>query len=177
MPRAASARRYAQAVYQIATERNELYGWFDDLAVLADTLESSEFAEVLDTPQVSAIQKADLINNIVGDRVSPLARNLISLLASRSIAHILPGIAEQYERLLDAHRGIERGEVLSAVSLDEKQRREIAALLGGIVGKETRLTSRVEPQILGGVVARVGDHLIDGSTRTKLRDMRRQLAE
>ena len=177
MPRAASARRYAQAAYQIATETNKLDGWSDDLAVLVGALESSDFAEVLDTPQVSAIQKAELINNIVGDRVNPLARNLVSLLASRSIAHILPRIAEQYERLLDAHRGIERGEVLSAVPLDEEQQREIAALLGGIVGKETRLTSRVEPQILGGVVARVGDHLIDGSTRTKLREMQRQFAE
>ena len=177
MPKAASGRRYAQAVFQIATERNELDEWFDDLTALAGALESSEFAEALDAPQVSVVHKGELIKNILGDRVGPLALNLVSLLASRSNAHLLPRIVEQYERLLDSHRDIERADVLSAVPLNDEQRRRISTLLEGIVGKETRLTSRVEPQILGGFVARVGDHLIDGSTRTKLQEMRRQFAE
>ena len=174
MPKTASARRYAQAVYLIATETNELGIWFDDLKTLADVLDNQKLAELLNAPQVSIVQKVTLIRDSIGDRVNPLALNLISLLASRSVTHIFPGIREQYGRLLDIHQGVEKGEVVSAVPLNEKQKRDISMLLSNIVGKETRLTSKVDPQIIGGIVARVGDHLIDGSTRTKLREMRQR---
>ena len=89
----------------------------------------------------------------------------------------MPGIGEQYQRLLDEHNGIERAEVVSAVPLNDAQRASVEELLKDMVGKEIRLTSRVDPQIIGGMVARVGDHLIDGSTATMLESMRRELIE
>ena len=177
MPRSASPRRYAQAVFQIATEKDELEGWLANLTVLAQTLEDRDFAEFLDAPQVPLSQKIEAIRSALGDTVGPLALNLISLLASRNIAQVLPGVVEQYQRLLDAHHGIERAEVVSAVPLDDARREQVAELLRGIVGKQIRLTSRVEPTILGGLVARVGDRVLDGSTVTKLEAMRRELVE
>ena len=177
MPKGASARRYAQAVFQIATEKDELEGWLGDLLVLARTLEDRDFAEFLDAPHVPLSQKIEVIRSALGDTVGPLALNLMSLLASRNIAQVMPGIVEQYQRLLDVHNGIERAEVVSAVPLDDAQRQQAAELLRDIVGKEIRLTSRVEPRILGGLVARVGDRVLDGSTATKLEAMRRELVE
>ena len=108
MPRLGSARRYAQAVFELATERSELDVWLDDLTYLALTLQSAQFGEFLDSPQASEDRKAELIGNTLGDRVSPFARNLISLLASRSMTSLMPGIVDQYQRLLDAHQGIEQ---------------------------------------------------------------------
>ena len=175
MARAASPRRYAQAVFQIALERKELDAWLDDLTLLVGALENDEFAELLDAPQIPVRRKVEVITSTVGDSVAPLALNLISLLATRNVAHLMPGVVEQFERLLDAHRGIERAEVASAVPLNNRERRRIEELLEGIVGRQIRLTSRVEPQMLGGLVARVGDRVIDGSTRTKLGAMRRDL--
>ena len=177
MPTAASARRYAQAVFQIALEKDELDGWLEDLTLLATATENAEFSEFLDAPQVPDSQTFEVITSTLGDRVGPLAINLLALLASRNIANTVPSIVEQYQRLLDAHRGIERAEVVSAVPLDDAQRRQIEELLGGLVGKEVRLTSRVELGIVGGLVARVGDRVIDGSTRTRLQAMRRELVE
>jgi F-type H+-transporting ATPase subunit delta len=174
MPKTASARRYAQAVYLIATEKNELDIWFDDLKILSDALDNQRFAELLNAPQVSIAQKVTLVRDSIGDRVNALALNLISLLSSRNIAHVLPEIREQYGRLLDIHQGVEKGEVISAVPLNEEQKRDISMVLSNIVGKETRLTSQVDTQIIGGIVARVGDRLIDGSTKTKLQEMRQQ---
>ncbi|MCH8206993.1 MAG: ATP synthase F1 subunit delta [Chloroflexi bacterium] len=177
MPRPGSARRYAQAVFGLAIERSELDAWLEDLAYLARTLESEQFGEYLDSPQVSEERKAELIENTLSDRVSRLARNLLSLLASRSMTHILPGIVDQYQRLLDSHRGIERAEVSSAVPLDDGQRARVVELLKAIAGKEVRLIFHVEPQLLGGFVARVGDRVIDGSTSGRLRQLRRELVE
>lgn len=177
MPKSASARRYAQAVFKIALERDELDRWSEDLATLSMLLEDGEFARFLDAPQVTFAVKHEAIRNALGGIVSPLAVNLLALLASRNLAAIVPQVQEQYQHLLDAHRGIARAEVVSAVPLSESQRRKIAEFLKGIAGKEVRLAARVEPQIIGGLVARVGDRVIDGSTRTRLQALRRTLVD
>ena len=136
---------------------------------------NEEFANFLDAPQLTLDQKIGLIAETLGDSVSDLARNLISLLASRNSARLLPSITESYQEMLDEHNGVERAEVISAVPLSDEQQQRIEAMLTGIVGRDISATSRVEPQILGGFVARVGDKVIDGSTRTKLEELRREL--
>lgn len=172
-----SSRRYAQAVFEIAREKNELDGWLDDLTALASSLRNPEFSELLNAPQVSVSQKTGLIENTLGGAVGELASNLMCLLASRNIVYVLPDIVEQYQRLLDAHRGIERADVVSAVPLGDSQRKKILELLEGLVRKDVRAVWQEDTQIIGGFVARVGDHLMDGSTRTKLRQMERDLAD
>ena len=176
MPPVASARRYAQAVFQIALEQGSPDGWLDELGVLVRALENEELASFVDSPQISVGQKVDVIGEVFGDSVGELPRNLMSLLASRSMAHVLPRILEQYERLLDAHRGIERATVASAVAMSDGQQEKVADLLREIVDKEIRLVATVDQSILGGMVARVGDKVIDGSARLKLSAMRRELA-
>ena len=175
MPRLASPRRYAQAVFQIALERDGLDAWSEDLRVLAVALENEDFSGLLDAPQVTAANKIQAIKEALEDSVDPLAINLLSLLATRNLAHLLPGILDDYNRLLDAHRGIERAEVVTVIPLDNMQRGKIARLLAGIIGKQVRVNSRVDPRLLGGLVARIGDRVIDGSVRTKLEEMRREI--
>ena len=177
MPGAPSPTRYAQAVFQIALEKDELDEWLDDLGVLAAALEHPEFAQLLDAPQVPAANKVDAIRQAMGDSVAPMALNLLFILASRNLAHLVPGVLEAYGRALDVHRGIERAEVMTAVPLDRGQQGKMVKLLEGIVGKEVRVASFVEPQILGGLIARVGDRVIDGSVRAKLAEMRRSITE
>ncbi len=177
MPRSASARRYAQAVFQIANENDELESWLDDLAVLSAAVQDAQLSAFLDAPQLSPSQKIAVLQSTLSDTVGPLALNLVSLLASRNLAGLMHGIVEQYQSLLDEHDGIERAEVVSAVPLDDAQRARVEQLLKDVVGKEVRLTSRVDPRIIGGMVARVGDHVIDGSTATRLESMRRELSE
>ena len=175
MATGASARRYAQAVFAIALDSGELDRWLDDLALLSDAIVNEEFANFLDAPQLTLAQKTGLIAETLGDSVSELARNLISLLASRNSARLLPSITESYQQMLDEHNGVERAEIVSAVQLSDEQQGRIEAMLTGIVGKDITATSRVEPQIIGGFVARVGDKVIDGSTRTRLDELRREL--
>ena len=177
MPRSASARRYAQAVFQIALERDELDAWMDDLTLLAHSLDERELAGYLDAPQVAVDRKIDVIRITLGDSAAPLAVNLLCLLASRGITTLTAEIADQYQRMVDAHRGVERAEVVSAVPLDQRQRRRVTEMLEGVVGREVQVDVRVDPGIGGGLMARVGDRLLDGSTKTKIEEMRRELVE
>ena len=175
MPKGASARRYAQAVFNIASERSETDKWLADLGLLANAMQNADFAGFLDAPQLTAAQKRGLIQDALSDSVGPLALNLMSLLASRGSARLVPAIAESYQRLLDAANGIERAEIVSATPLSDDRRDRIVAMLGQMVDGEVVATARVEPDIMGGFIARVGDKVLDGSVRTRFNQLRREL--
>lgn len=177
MPRAASARRYAQAVFELALEHRELEKWFDDLTLLSDSVSNQEFLDFLSQPRVTSEEKIRVVRDALGDSVGPLALNLMSLLATKNIAHILPGITDQYQELLDAQQGIERAEAVTAIPLDDDVQRRITEMLSAVSGREVRLTTRVDVEILGGMIVRIGDRVMDGSTRSRLQAMRRELAE
>ena len=173
----ASAIRYAKAVFQLAVERDELENWLEDLTQLADSVTNQEFSEILSAPRVPSDQKERIVRDALGSSVGPLALNLMFLLTSRGAIHSLPEIADRYQEMLDAHRGIERAEVVSAVPLERQQLDNISSLLRNVSGKEVTVADRVEPDILGGRIVRVGDRVMDGSTRTKIEEMRRELVE
>ena len=177
MPRAASARRYAQAVFELALENRELEKWFDDLTLLSDSVSNQEFLDFLSQPRVTSEEKIRVVRDALGDLVEPLALNLMSLLATKNIAHILPGITDRYQELLDAQQGIERAEAVTAIPLDDDVQRRITEMLSAVSGREVRLTTRVDVEILGGMIVRIGDRVMDGSTRSRLQAMRRELAE
>ena len=158
MPQAASARRYAQAVFQIAVEGDALDAWSGDLRSLAEAMDVPELASVLDAPQVPMARKVEAVRRAVGDAVGPLAANLLCVLASRNLAHLVPAVT-------------------SATRLDDAQRDRVTRILEDVAGKEVRLHTLVRPEILGGIIARVGDRVIDGSVRTRLRAMRRELGD
>ena len=105
MPRAASPRRYAQAVFQIAVETGRLEEWSEDLRVTAVALENAGLSGLLDAPQVSVSVKVDTIKSALGNSIGPLAVNLLSLLAVRDLSGLVPGILDEYSRLMDRHVG------------------------------------------------------------------------
>jgi F-type H+-transporting ATPase subunit delta len=177
MPRAASARRYAQAVFELALENRELEKWFDDLTLLSDSVSNQEFLDFLSQPRVTSEEKIRVVRDALGDSVGPLALNLMCLLATKNIAHILPGITDQYQELLDVQQGIERAETVTAIPLDDDEQRRVTEMLSAMSGRDVRLTTRVDAEILGGMIVRIGDRVMDGSTRSRLRAMRRELAE
>ena len=177
MPRRASARRYAQAVFQIASEGGELDQWAGDLGALAEAMMDADFVALLDAPHAPVARKLNTIHDALKDSVRPLALNLLSLLATRNLAGLLPELADEYGRFLDVHRDVERAEVTTAVPLDQEQTAGVTELLEGIVRKQVLVGNTVDQRILGGLVARLGDRVIDGSTRSKLLAMRRDIVD
>lgn len=176
MPKRASAKRHAQAVFQIALDRGELDRWQGDLDTLAATFEEPQFKSVLESPKVRLDKKLDLVRTQLAE-LNPLALNLASLLVAKGRVGIAGDMAAAYRQLLDSHRGLEMVEVTTAVPLDEQSKNEIADQLKEAIGKEIVLSASVAPQIIGGLVIKMGDDLIDGSTRAKLTEMRRALVE
>ncbi len=176
MPRRPSSKRYALAIFQLAQEMGELERWQTDLQVLDEALQEREFAGFLGMPKVRLDQKMSVIQEALPD-LNPLAHNLLGLLVARGVIDTLPSIREEYGNLIDQHRGLERASVASAVPLDDQQRERLGQYLQELTGKEIQLTTNVDESIVAGLVVRVGDRLMDGSARTKLRNLRNSLAE
>ncbi len=101
--------------------------------------------------------------------------NLFRLLRRKRRIALGPSIASYFGEMWDAERGVVRAELRTAVELDDERRQQIAGELTRRAGGTVELTARVEPELLGGAVVRVGDRLIDGSARTRLRALRAQL--
>ena len=177
MPSGASTRRYAQAVFQLAVEHDALERWLEDLTQLADSITNEEFRQTLSAPRISMEQKESIIRESLGSTVDRLALNLMFLLTSRNLVHLLPVIADSFQEMLDVHQGIERAEVVTAVPLSDEQQSEVSEMLARMSGKQVRVTTRTDPQIIGGMVIRVGDQVMDGSARGRLQAMRRELVE
>ena len=174
MARGVYAKRYAQAVFELALERNELDRWQSDLRKIASLAEDAALIAVLESPGFRFDEKAKLLSERLGE-INPLALNLAYLLVSRGRLGVIGDIADEYQRRMDSHRGIERAEVTTAILLDDEDKLKLEAHLGGIVSKKVMLEPEVDSRVIGGFVARIGGKLLDGSTRSKLEALKREL--
>lgn len=175
MPRIGSGKRYAQAAFELALEKGELESWRTGLTKVAGVVTDRELMGLLENPKLPFDTKKRLLKEQLG-KVSPLVLNLACLLMSRGKLKIVDGILEQYGRLLDAHYGIEHAEVITAVPLDDEEKKTLASRFAQMVGHRVIIDAQTDPTIIGGVKARIGDMLIDGSTKNVLESLRRSLA-
>ena len=174
MARAPTAKRYAQAAFQIAQERDEIDQWLEDLGSALAVIEDTTFRPYLEFPKVAIEAKVQAIQRTLKG-VNPLVQNLVALLVSRNALELFPRIVAEYQGLVDKRYGRERAIVVTAVPLDNEQQSQVQQQLSKLLGKEVVLNTQVEPKVLGGVVARVGDRLIDGSMRGRLTGLRDSL--
>lgn len=176
MPRGVAAKRHAQAVFQLALEGGELEKWLEDLKTIATTLGQPQLMAILESPKVHLDEKMELISRCLPG-VSQLALNLVYLLVARRRLRLIDQIASEYQRLVDAYQGLEHAEVTTAIPLDEEDRKRLSERLAGLTGTRIMLSTKVDPNVIGGFVVRIGDRLIDGSTKSKLGSLRKSLVE
>jgi F-type H+-transporting ATPase subunit delta len=165
------AKRYAQAAFEIARERDSLEEWASDLALVAQVMADPQAATVLSSTKVALADRYRLLEAILTD-IDPLVMNLARLLVAKGRVGVASQVAEAYRGLVDEHTGVAHATVVTAVPLDDAERRAVEDRLSQVTGKRVVAHLEVETAIVGGLVARVGDRLIDGSTRSKLLALR-----
>lgn len=168
------ARRYAQAIFEIAQERDELDRWRSDLWKIAGLGKDAPFVAVLESPKFHLDDKVRLLSERLGD-INPLALNLACLLVTKGRFGMVDDVAHEYQRLLDGYRGIEHAEAVTVIPLGDADKRKLAERLSAVTGKKVVLEAEVDSGLIGGIVVRVGGKLIDGSTRSKLLALKKEL--
>ncbi len=171
-----AARRHAQAVFEIAVEKNELEKWRSDLDLLAGVFGEADLVPVLESPKIRFEDKADVVAKNLS-AISTEALNLAKLLVLKHRVKIMPQIAQEYGIMMDRRQGIEHAQVTTAVELDSSAELKLKEELAKITGSKVELTTRIDPDIIGGFVARVGDKVIDGSVRNRLQNLKHDITQ
>lgn len=170
------ARVYAETLLRGAERRDALAEVEEGLAELATLLaENERFRRFLEAPQIDADAKRALVERVLGDRLHPVVIRFLSLVIDKHREGFLDRIAGALVEILDERRNRQSALVTTAASVDDAQLERIREALGRATGKTIHLDQRVDPSLLGGVVIRTEDTLIDGSVTTRLAMMRRRL--
>ncbi|MEX1158795.1 MAG: F0F1 ATP synthase subunit delta [Thermomicrobiales bacterium] len=170
------AKRYAQATFEIAREAGTEQLWLEDLTTLANAASDPSIFGYFTSPNVPEQAKLEAMGQILSGTKQQLVRNLVSMLIQRRRFDILPEMLEVYRDLLLKSQGIAIAEVTTAVELTPAEQQSVEAQLSKVVGQQIEMRMRVDPSMLGGLVARIGDLLIDGSVESQLRNLRASLA-
>jgi F-type H+-transporting ATPase subunit delta len=170
------ARPYAQAAFDEAQKINALKDWSDLLISLAEQVNQTEVQAVISNPKVSRAQQFGLMEALIGTTASVQQRNFVHILAENQRLSVLPEIAATFEALKAEAEKTVNVVVDSAFELSVTQQEKIIASMKKRMGREVKLTCNVKKDLLGGVVIRAGDKVIDGSARTRLGEMAVALA-
>ncbi|MGH2603961.1 MAG: F0F1 ATP synthase subunit delta, partial [Dehalococcoidia bacterium] len=171
-----AARRYAEAIFDLGQESGTLDQWQRDLDTLANVAGDGGALGVLENVRSPMEDRLALLDRALTG-MSPLAQNLAKLLVSRGRFSLTPRIDRVFGEMLDERNGVVRAEAITAVPLSDDEERAIVDHLRTITGaRDVRLQREIDPSIIGGLIVRVGDQLIDGSTRSRLIQLRRRLS-
>ena len=171
-----SARRYAEAAFQLAVAADAVAGWRHDLATADASLAEPRVAAVLADRGLAVEAREALVKAVLGQRVRGPVQNLVLLLLRRGRLELLPAVTAEFAGLDDRRNGITTAVATSAAPLQPDEVRALVARLEQLSGGRVQLTQAVDPSLLGGVQVRLGDRLIDGSVRGRLERLRHRLA-
>jgi F-type H+-transporting ATPase subunit delta len=167
---------YARALFAVAEAEGALEEVEDDLFRFARTLEAeSDLRDALSDPALPVERKEAVLEDLLGERTNPHAVGLLKFLVQQGRARDLVRIAERLVALAAEQRRLAVAEVRTAVPLDGDQQERLAEALSKATGRDVALKVLIDPSLVGGVVARVGDQVFDGSIRGRFEDVRKQL--
>ncbi len=169
-----SAKRYVQAVVELAREQGSFDAWQRDLGVLRATVSDPTVEAFLANPSIQESGKIAVLDTALGG-VQPEVRNLAHMLIRRKRTGIIQDLAESFDEAVLSERGIALVDVTTADPLDAAGQALVRDHLARVLGKDIELRLHQDPDIIGGFVARAGDLVIDGSVANQLRRLRARL--
>ena len=170
------ARPYAVAAFDEATKLGSLKSWSEFLLAAAEVVANPEVKALIASPRVSKNQLEELLLALLGDSITATQQNFTKLMVENQRLILLPEIAAMFESMrAEAEKSIDVV-VTSAFELDEPQLQKISAAMKKRMGRDIRLSCKTDRELLGGIIIRAGDKVIDGSARTRLSDLANALA-
>lgn len=167
---------YAEALFRVVRAEGELERVEDELYRFGKLLESNhELKQALSDRSIDKIQRAKILDELLGDKVSPHTLGLLTFVVEQGRGRQLPQILQRLSNLAAEAREAVVAEVRSAVPLDDKQTKALAEALSKATRKKVEVKAIVDPSVIGGLVAKVGDTVIDGTIRRRLEQLRDQV--
>jgi F-type H+-transporting ATPase subunit delta len=167
---ASLAGRYASALFALARDERQIEGVSRSLDLLAQALvDSREFSELVSTPLVDRDEAGKAFAGVARElSLDPITTNFLGVLAKNGRKNQLQNVMRAFRQLAAEHRGEATAEVVSAHPLKDDQLVALKQQLRGRVGRDVAIETRIDPEILGGIIVKLGSQMIDASIRTKL---------
>lgn len=164
------ARRYAKALFTVGKEKTTFEDYNQILQGVAKLYVSNpEVVDALTNPLYPLDIKEKVMDGMIKSMgVDKIMGNFLRLLVQKKRTEILPEIAEEFQVMVDDEKNISHGNVISAIELSADLQANVQATLEKLTGKKVKLTTSVDPSIIGGIIAKVGDLVLDGSIKTQL---------
>ena|SRR5438552_1072087 len=175
MLKGAIARRYAGAIFDLAIKQNTLDRTLEDVKEIAQLFSIRKLSYLLREPKIPAKRKESALRQSLASKVLPTSLNLALLVVQRELVEVMPNIASELEQRVLNYRNQAVAKVTTAAPMDAAQKNLVKRALEKESGKSIIMHTHIDPTILGGVIARVGDEVIDGSVRYRLSALQNKL--
>ncbi len=171
------AQVYARSLFEVAQEQDKLDALREQLGQFADALDQNQgLAVFFFSPYFSTAEKLDGLKGMLTDADESLL-NFLGLLIENHRMPVIFRVRHEYERLWDQENKVLPVEITSAIELDQATTESLGRTIGERAGRKVTLSAHVDPEILGGIVVRIGNSILDASIRNRLEQLRRQVAQ
>lgn len=177
LEKATIARPYASAAFSLALDEGSLGEWSVFLGNLKLIVKDSDMRRVINSPKLSDQQLAALIIELCGENVNQSQQNFISILVNAERISLAPEIDDLFEKSKAAAEGMSEVDVISAYALDDAQLNTISDAIAKRLGKKVDIHASEEKELIGGVVIRAGDAVIDASIKGRLKELTNLFAQ
>jgi len=169
-------QRYAQALFELGEKHNLLDAFYSDLQTINNVFkESRDLNSFMHHPSIPLADKKEVLSAVFNTAVNEYVLNLLKILTDRNRLFILGSIVSQYGKTLNKKRNIMEAEVITAVEISSDIKEKVKAVLGKILNKNINISCKIQPEIIAGMIIKAEDRIIDGSIKTKLENMKKQL--
>jgi F-type H+-transporting ATPase subunit delta len=177
MPGQSSARRYAQAIFDLAVQAGKVDEWRRQVGRACEIASDERLARAIDNPAVPFQYRRDAVVELLGDGVAPQVRNLALLLAQRGRFSMMAQVSDEYDDLVRRLRGIVGVTIVTPTPLDRAELAELQRRIEQRAGARVEVNTTIDPSLVGGLRVRIGDLEIDDSVHGRLRRLRERLIQ
>lgn len=172
------SKTYSEALFEVALEENKVELFLEELEFIVDTFKTyPDFYELFKSPRIKVDEKKKIIEEVFSDKLSSEMNNFLKIVLDKRRGYYIEHIKSEYENLYNDHKGIIKAVATTAVALSEEEQNSLKERLEEITGKNIKLTNKVDKSLIGGVLVKLGDKVIDGTVKARLDDLKEDLAK
>lgn len=172
------SKTYSEALFEVALEEDKIDLFLDEINFVADSLkEFPEFQELIKSPTITKGEKKDIVKEVYGGKLSQEMLNFLMIIIDKSRAGFIEGMRDVFVDKVNDHKGIVEAVAITAVPLSDEDKNKLVAKLEQVTGKTVKLSNEIDKSILGGVMVKIGDKVIDGTLKGKLDNIKDELSQ
>lgn len=172
------SKTYSEALFEVALEENKVDMFLDEMNFVNETFKMHpEFFELFKTPLVKGDEKKKIIEEVFGDKISSEMNNFLKIIIDKRRGHFIDQIKWEYEKAVNKHKGIVSATAITAVPLSDKDKTILQNKLSTITGKTVKLSNEIDKTVIGGILIKIGDKVIDGTIKSRLEEMKESLSQ